>query len=286
MILYDKTTLQARYRQALDRCLEAFGQLSEEDWLASGRRGQWNAKDYLAHFVSSQEHEANPITQEALAGREPRMEDFRGPREINAYNARIIETTRQLAPAELLARFRAAFEAHLRMLESVTDADLAGTVHHPGWFRPGTLAQVFYTGYLHLPLHYQNIRSCLRARRKLPHWFQASTAEEAHHVLACTFDYMPVTYWPERGGNLKAAIMFDLTGPGGGTWTIEIAGPECRSYEGRPEQATMELTASPRDWIDLTTKDLNPLWGFLTRRIRIKGNFLLALKLDRLFEVT
>ncbi len=221
-----------------------------------------------------------------MAGQQPVMEDFGGPQEINAYNARIIETVRHLAPAELLERFRAAFEENLRLLEGVSDADLARTVEHPGWFRPGTLAQVFHTGYLHIPLHYQDIRDCLRTRRQLPHWMEASTPDEVHDLLARTFDYMPLTYWPERGGDLKAAFLFNLTGPGGGEWTLEISGPDCRSYEGRPERASMEIIASPTDWVDLTTKSLNPIWGFLSRRIKIRGNILLALKLERLFEVT
>ncbi len=281
-----KTTLETYYRGALQRALEAFSQLSEEDWTASARRGAWNAKDYLAHLVASQEHEGNPVTEQAVAGQRPTIEGFEGPQAINDYNARIIETVRQLPPGELLERFRVAFEANLRMLEAVSDADLAGTVDHPGWFHPGTLAQVFHTGYLHIPLHYQDIRRCLRARRQLPHWMEASSAEEVHDLLARTFDYMPRTYWPERGGDLKATFLFNLTGPGGGEWTIDIDGPECRSYEGRPERASLELIASPADWVDLETKQLNPVWGFLSRRIKTKGNILLSLKLERLFEVT
>ncbi len=281
-----KTALETYNRRALQRALDAFDELSEEDWTASGQRGAWNAKDYLAHLVASQEHEGNPVAEQAVAGRRPTMEGFEGPHDINTYNARIIETVRHLAPDELLARLRTAHEALLGLLEGVSDADLARTVEHPGWFRPGTLAQVFNTGYLHLPLHYQDIRSCIRARRELPHWIEAASPEETHDLLARTFDYMPLTYWPERGGDLKAAILFHLTGEGGGEWTLEIAGPDCRSYEGRPERASMELKASPADWVDLTTKALNPIWGFLSRRIRIKGNILLSLKLERLFEVT
>ncbi len=107
-----------------------------------------------------------------------------------------------------------------------------------------------------------------------------------HDVLARTFDYMPVTYWPERGGDLEATFLFDLTGEGGGAWTVEITGPKCRSYEGRPERASLQITTSPAGWLDLMTKDLNPIWGFVTRRIKLKGNFLLVGKLEKVFEVT
>jgi len=281
-----KTVLETHYRNALRRGLDAFGQLDAEDWAASRRGAQWTAKDYLGHLVASQEHEANPITEQALAGRKPTMDDFRGPQEIDAYNARILETVRHLPHGELLERMRAAFEANLRMLEGISDEDLAGAFDHPGWYRPGSLAHVFYTGYLHIPLHYQDIRSSIRAQRQLPHWMETSTAEEVRDILARTFDYMPMMYSPERGGDLKTTILFSMTGPGGGEWTIDIVGGECRCIEGRPERAGMELSARPADWVDLMTKDLNPVWGFLTRRIKIKGNFLLALKMDRLFQVT
>lgn len=281
-----RATLETHYRRTLQRGLDGFGQLREQDWAASRRGAQWTAKDYLAHLVASQEHEANPITEQALAGGKPTVEDFRGPQEIDAYNARIIETVRHLSPAELLERMRTAFGTHLCLLEGASDEDLARPFEHPGWYRPGTVAHVFYTGYLHIPLHYQDIRSSIRARRQLPHWMETSTDEEVHDILARTFDYMPLMYSPERGGDLKATILFSMTGPGGGNWTIDIAGGECRCLEGRPERASMELSTGPADWVDLMTKDLNPVWGFLSRRIRIKGNFLLALKMDRLFQVT
>jgi hypothetical protein len=281
-----KASLERHYRRALQRALDAFAQFSDEDWSTSGRRGTWNAQDYLAHLVASQEHEANVVIEQALAGKQPELEHFETPQEINAYNARIIETVRQLSPRELLERFRVAFEANLSQLEGLSDEDLAGAVAHPGWFRPGTLGQVFHTGYLHIPLHYQDIRACVKASKQLPHWMEAATAEEVHDVLSRTFDYMPMTYWPERGGDLKAAIVFNMTGEGGGEWTIEIDGPDCRSYEGRPERANMEMSASPADWVDMTTKQLNPIWGLISRRIRVTGNILLSLKLEKLFEVT
>lgn len=281
-----ETSLESHYRRALQRALDAFGQFSEEDWNASARRGTWNATDYLAHLVASQEHEGNVVIEQALAGKEPVLEHFGTPQEINDYNALIIESVRQLPPSELLERFRTVFEANLSQLEGLSEEELAAPVKHPGWFRAGTLGQVFHTGYLHLPLHYQDIRACVRASKKLPHWMEDATADEVHDLLSRTFDYMPITYWPERGGDLRASIVFNMTGPGGGEWTIEIDGPDCRSYEGRPKRANMEMISSPADWVDLTTKSLNPIWGFLSRRLRIKGNPLLALKLETLFEVT
>ena len=280
------SALLTHYRRALQRALDLFGRLSDEDWNASGRRGQWNAKEYLAHLTASQEREGNVVTRQSLAGERPALEGLERPQQINEFNARIIEEVRHLPPQDLLARFRAAFEENLAQLAGTTDDDLARTVEHPGWFRPGTLAQVFHTGYLHIPLHYQNIRRCARRRTRLPHWMEVSTADEVHDLLARTFDYLPLTYWAERGEHLNATVVFDLTGPGGGTWTVEITGADCRSYEGRPERRDLELRATPAHWVDTTTGDLNPLWGFLSRRIGIKGNILLSLKLERLFEPT
>src|SRR3990172_7344082 len=239
MIAPAKATLETHYRTTLERALEAFGRLSDEDWAAFRRSGQWTAKDYLAHLVASQEQEGNPVSEQAAAGRKPVMEDFAGPQDINAFNARILQNVRHLPPADLLDRMRAAFEANLRTLEGVTDEDLGRIVEHPGWFRSGTLAQVFHTGYLHIPLHYQDIRASIRSRKQIPHWMETATADEVHDILAQTFGYMPLTYSPARGGDLRATIVFNMTGPGGGAWTLDIAGPECRALEGRPDHANM-----------------------------------------------
>src|SRR3989304_5962342 len=75
---------------------------------------------------------------------------------------------------------KASVEEHLAMLEGLSEADLDKPFAHPGWDRPGTLRDQFFSSYLHLPGHYQDIRRA--AKKKLPPWMETSrTAELPYH---------------------------------------------------------------------------------------------------------
>ena len=92
-----KEALQRYYAIALQRCLDAWSQLDEGDWAAKDSHGPWTARDYLAHLVTSQQIEGNPVTAATLAGKKAEVPGLSGPQDIDAFNARNLETVRDLA---------------------------------------------------------------------------------------------------------------------------------------------------------------------------------------------
>ncbi len=273
------------YSTALQRCLDGFKQIDEEGWSMGHRGDRWTARDYLAHLVTNQEMEINPATAQNLAGQEVDIPGLHSRADLNSFNLTHVEAVRDVSTQELVSRLRAAFQTHIDTLKGLSEEDLAKPGLIPSLGHEGTIGQLFSTGYLHLPLHYQHIRWFVRKRRRLPHWMELASPEETHEALNQTFNLMPLFYWPERGGDLQATYLFDLEGDGGGQWTLQIAGRQCRSSEGLLRHDDVRFTTRPAHWIDLQTKELSPLWALLTRRLRIKGSFGLALKLDRLFEI-
>lgn len=278
-----KEQLQKYYRQALDRCLDAFGRLAEEDWRRKASR-IWTAKDYLGHLVSSQEEETNRLTTQALAGQPGDLPGFTDREHIDDYNEQILAPVRSLSVGELLSRLRASFEEHLRMLEPLSEADLDRPASNPGWDRPGTVRDLFYMGYLHLPTHYQDIRRAVK--KKLPHWMEICPAEEVSYQLGRTFHFMPLIYWPKRGSDLQATFLFTMEGEGGGQWAIRVADGLAEAQDGAPEKVDTEVRTKPALWMDLSTKDLNAAMAIMTRKVRISGNPALAMRLESLFQVT
>lgn len=283
-----KETLRAHYGGALERCLEVFGQLDAEDWRQVAKPGGWTARDYLGHLVTSQEVEGTPATVQSLAGRPVEITGLTQPGGIDAFNARNLETVRDISPQEMIARLRSAVEEHLRLLDGASEEDLQRPATNPGLRWPITVQTTFDMYYLHLPLHYQDIRHCIRKRRRIPHWAELASPEEIHDSIDRTFRLMPLMYWPERGGDLRATYLFDLQGPSGGQWTLEIAERRATSYPGRPERADIEIRTTPALWIDLQTKATNPLVAMLTGRLRLKPlrRAGLVARLERLFEIT
>lgn len=278
-----KEQLQKYYRQALERCIDAFGRLSEEDWQRKASK-IWTAKDYLGHLVSCQEEEGNRLTAQALAGQPGELPGFLGREHIGDYNEQSLAPLRGLPVSDLLSRLRRSFEEHLRMLAPLSEEELERPASNPGWDRAGTVRDLFYMCYLHLPGHYQDIRRAVK--RKLPHWMDACPADEVNYQLSRTFHFMPLIYWRERGGELRATFLFTMEGEGGGQWAINIADGRAEAEDGAPDKVDTEVRTKPALWMDLSTNDLNAAMAIMTRKVHINGNPGLAMRLESLFQVT
>ncbi len=268
--------------QALQRCLESFPQLGDKEW---GKKASdsWTAKDCLAHLVITQEEEANRLIQQALAGEPANIPGFSSRDEINGYNEQMLAKVRDLPVSDLLGRLKAAFEEALGILDGLSEGDLDKPASSPVWDRPGTVRDLYFSSYLHLPDHYQDIRRV--AKKKLPHWVEASTEDEVHFQMDRTFNYMPLIYWPDRGGDMKATYLFTMEGKGAGQWAVHIAEGKAEAECGAPESFDTEVRTKPELWIDLSNNDLNPVWAITTRKVHLGGNQSLALKLGDLFQV-
>ncbi|HEU4759587.1 MAG TPA: DinB family protein [Dehalococcoidia bacterium] len=278
-----KEQIKQYYSQALARSLELYGRLEEKEW---GKKAsdRWTARDYLAHMVVTQEEMGNGLTSQTLAGKPADLPGYRGREGINEYNDERMATARGLSVAALLGRLKTAVEQHLSMLDGLGEADLDKPVAHPGWDRPGTLRDLFFSSYLHLPGHYQDIRRV--SKRKLPHWVEASAPDEVHFQMDRIFNFMPLIFRSDRGQDMQATYLFTMEGQGGGQWAIQIAGGKAESLDGAPTSFDTEVKTKPELWIDLSTNDLNPMWAITTRKVQLGGNAGLAMKLGQLFQVS
>jgi hypothetical protein len=281
-----KETTRSHFVTALQRCLDIWRKLDDADWQGRTPGSKWSARNYLAHLVTNQEMEILPTTSHSIAGEAVEIPGLASRLDIDNFNQTGVDSVADLTPAELLERLQAAFQSHIQMLEGLIDEDLKRPAWNAGLRREATIADLFSIGFLHLPVHYQDIRRAVRRSRRLPHWMELASPEEVHEALSQAFAIMPIFYWPERGGDLRATYLFDLEGEGGGQWWVAIESGECTSGEGLPEQTDCRFRTRPAYWIDLQTKQLNPLWALLSRRLRLKGKMALALKLDKLFAIT
>jgi hypothetical protein len=276
-----KEQIKQHYSQALQRSLDAYAKLDDKEW---GKKSsdRWTAKDFLAHLGASQER-SNRSTAQAIAG-QPLEDSGRGRDGVNEQNEESLAALRDLPVAELLGRLKAAVEEHLSMLDGLSEADLDRPVAHPVWDKPGALRDLFFSGYLHLPGHYQDIRRA--AKKKLPHWMETSTADEVHFQLDRIFNFMPLIFRSDRGGELEITYMFTMEGEGGGQWAIQISGGKAQALETPPASFDSEVKTKPELWIDLSNNDLNPVWAITTRKVQLGGNAGLAMKLGTLFQVS
>lgn len=97
------------------------------------------------------------------------------------------------------------------------------------------------------------------------------------------FDGMRKSFRADRASGVTAHYQFDLSGPEGGHWRIEVKDGKCRVERGETERPDVTLIASDKDWVALSNGKLSGTWATITGRLKVRGDHQLARKLDELF---
>lgn len=83
----------------------------------------------------------------------------------------------------------------------------------------------------------------------------------------------------ERLADTRAVIEFDLIGEGGGRFTVEIEEGDVRGHGTPAADADLRVRVDVATWRDLNRGSLSAPEALLRRRVKLDGNFLLAMKL-------
>jgi putative sterol carrier protein len=274
-----KDQISQFYRDALDRCLAAFPRLDEKEW---GKKvSDWKAKEHLAFIAATAERETLPLTRQNLAGEAPNIPGFSSRADTLPFRESSMESARDLPVDELINQIRERCGEHIAILDSLSDSDLDKPARSPAWDRPGTIRDLFFGAYLFLPGQYQEIRKA--AKKKLPHWVEASTPEQVNYHMGRIFHYMPLIFRSDRGADVTATYQFTMEGDGGGQWNLNIGAGKAEASDGEASQHDIEIKTRPELWIDLANGELNPAMAIMTRKVKLGGNPALAMKLSDLF---
>jgi putative sterol carrier protein len=84
----------------------------------------------------------------------------------------------------------------------------------------------------------------------------------------------------ERLGDTRATLQFDLVGEGGGSFLLHVESGLVRGAQGPAEVVDLRLELDVATWRALNDGSLSAPEAFLRRRLRVQGNFALALKLQ------
>ncbi len=73
---------------------------------------------------------------------------------------------------------------------------------------------------------------------------------------------------PELVKEMGAVYQFIVTGDGGGEWIIDFSGPNFKISTGKAKKPDCTFTASAKNLVNLFTGKLNPVFAFLTGKIK------------------
>src|SRR6187399_808199 len=110
-----------------------------------------------------------------------------------------------------------------------------------------------------------------------------ATVAAPHSTPQQVFDGMRHSFRAEKAKGLHVRYQFNLKGPNGGNWFIDVNDGKFRMNRGNIVNPNCTFVASDDDWVALSNGTLSGTWAFLTGRLKILGDRTFAKKLNEIF---
>jgi putative sterol carrier protein len=110
-----------------------------------------------------------------------------------------------------------------------------------------------------------------------------SAAEHRDSIPEQVFEGMRKSFDSEKARGVNARYQFNLSGPTGGEWFVDVNDGKFEMSRGRIDHPDVTLVTSDKDWVALSNGDLSGTWAYLTGRLKIRGDRGLAKKLGEIF---
>jgi hypothetical protein len=87
---------------------------------------------------------------------------------------------------------------------------------------------------------------------------------------------------PDLVTKIGAVYQFDISGPGGGRWSVDCSQPGARIQAGSAPNAKCTVAATDQDFLAIVNGRLNPQMAFMSGKLKIQGDMGLAMKLQQI----
>ncbi|UCF82476.1 MAG: SCP2 sterol-binding domain-containing protein [Desulfobacteraceae bacterium] len=99
------------------------------------------------------------------------------------------------------------------------------------------------------------------------------------------FEKMPEVFNPSAAQGLDAVFQFEITGEGGGNWSVIVKDGACQIQEGTHDSPTVTLTMSGETWLGMVNKEVNGMQAFMSGQLKASGDIMLAQRIEQLFPL-
>jgi putative sterol carrier protein len=111
----------------------------------------------------------------------------------------------------------------------------------------------------------------------------AASKEPSNSTPQQVFDGMRQSFQAEKAKGVHARYQWELSGPNGGEWWIDVNDGTYKMGKGRIDNPSVTFVTSDKNWVALSHGTLGGKWAFFTGRLKIRGSQSLARKLDEMF---
>jgi putative sterol carrier protein len=101
------------------------------------------------------------------------------------------------------------------------------------------------------------------------------------------FDEMAKRFLPDKAAGKTAVIQYDINMPEGTkSYQIDVAGGACNVNHDAPKDATVTLILSAPDFLRLISGKLNGMSAFMSGKLKLKGDMMLAQTMQGWFDAS
>jgi putative sterol carrier protein len=111
----------------------------------------------------------------------------------------------------------------------------------------------------------------------------AASKESSSSTPQEVFDGMRQSFQAEKAKGLHARYQWDLNGPNGGQWWIDVNDGAYKMGKGKIDNPNVTFVATDKDWVAVSNGKLGGTWAYMTGRLKIRGDQGLARKLGQIF---
>jgi putative sterol carrier protein len=97
------------------------------------------------------------------------------------------------------------------------------------------------------------------------------------------FDSMRGSFQPAKAKGVHASYQWDLSGPQGGQWWIDVNDGTYKMGKGKIANPSVTFVATDKDWVAVSNHQLGGTWAYLSGRLKIRGDQATARKLGEMF---
>ena len=102
-------------------------------------------------------------------------------------------------------------------------------------------------------------------------------------TVAESFEAMPTVFNPAAAAGMTKTLQWNITGDQAGVWAFQIVNGEGKLVPGGVEKPDITFTVSDNDWLSITEGKLDATNAFMTGKLKIAGDMMLAMKVPTLF---
>src|SRR5437016_611835 len=111
----------------------------------------------------------------------------------------------------------------------------------------------------------------------------AAASEHTDSTPQEVFDSMRASFQPAKAKGVHARYQWDLSGPQGGQWWIDVNDGKYQMGKGKIDNPNVTFVAKDKDWVAVSNHQMGGTWAYLTGRLKIRGDQGVARKLGEIF---